>query len=78
MNKDQIIRAWRDADYFFSLSEEQKAHLPGNPVGMIELSQDALTDVLGASHSTCWNSCHRTQDPCCSDTCYSASCCCCC
>lgn len=78
MNKDEIIRAWRDADYFFSLSEEQRDKLPGNPVGMIELSQDALTNVLGASHSTCWTSCHRTTGECCSQTCFTASCCCCC
>lgn len=77
MNKDEIIRAWRDADYFHSLSEEQKAHLPGNPVGMVELSQDALTSVLGASHSTCFNSCHYSKDACC-DSCFSGGCCCCC
>jgi mersacidin/lichenicidin family type 2 lantibiotic len=78
MTQDEIIRAWRDADYFHSLSEEQKAHLPGNPVGMVELSQDALTNVLGASHSTCWQSCHRTSGECCQDTCYSGGGFCCC
>lgn len=79
MNKTEIIRSWRDADYYFSLSDEQRDRLPSNPVGMIELSQEALRDVLGASHSTCFNSCHRTIDPCCSDTCYTcvSGCCCC-
>ena len=78
MKKEQIIRAWSDADYFFSLSDEQREQLPDNPVGMVELSKDALRDVLGASHSTCWNSCHRTVDPCCNDTCYTGSWSCCC
>ncbi|HWM92099.1 MAG TPA: mersacidin/lichenicidin family type 2 lantibiotic [Thermoanaerobaculia bacterium] len=78
MNKDEIIRAWRDADYFFNLSEEQRTVLPGNPVGMVELSQDALRNVLGASHSTCFESCHRTIDPCCNDTCFSGGTICCC
>ncbi len=78
MKQQQIVEAWTNADYFFSLSDEERQKLPDNPVGMVELSQETLRDVLGASHSTCWMSCHRTVDPCCSDTCYTASCCCCC
>ena len=78
MNKEQTIRAWRDADYFHSLSDEQRNQLPNNPVGMVELSQEALREVLGASHATCWNSCHRTYDYCGCDSCFtgSSSCCC--
>jgi mersacidin/lichenicidin family type 2 lantibiotic len=63
MKNDEIIRAWRDADYFFDLSDEQRALLPANPVGMIELSQDALTTVAGGTScaisccSDCCNSC---------------------
>src|SRR6185312_12090946 len=55
MKNDEIIRAWRDADYFFDLSDEQRALLPANQVGMIELSQDALTTVAGGA--TCGVSC---------------------
>jgi mersacidin/lichenicidin family type 2 lantibiotic len=85
MKKDEIIRAWRDQDYFLSLSDEQRGLLPANPAGMIELSQDALTTVLGASHSTCFVSCHPYSTECCTnnchtqncDTCFSGSLCCC-
>jgi mersacidin/lichenicidin family type 2 lantibiotic len=68
MKKDEIIRAWRDQDYFLSLSDEQRSLLPANPIGMIELSKDSLTNVLGASHSTCYVSCH-TSSECCTNTC---------
>jgi len=73
MNRETIIRAWRDADFFFSLSEEERSTLPSNPVGMVELSQDALRNVRGLGDS--WFSCDRS---CHCETCYSGSCCCCC
>lgn len=89
MKKDEIIRAWRDPDYFFSLSDDQRAGLPANPAGMVELSEDALLNVMGASHGTCYQSCHFTAE-CCTcpggsgccytdncDTCYTSSICCC-
>lgn len=82
MKREQIIRAWRDQDYFLSLSDEQRAGLPENPVGMIELSQEALANVLGASHSTCWVSCHPYSTECCQSndcsSCFSGGSLCCC
>ncbi|HWM87646.1 MAG TPA: mersacidin/lichenicidin family type 2 lantibiotic [Kofleriaceae bacterium] len=78
MTKEAIIRAWRDQDYFLSLSDDERALLPPNPAGMVELSEDALTNVLGASHSTCFQSCHP-QDPSCNcDSCWSGGTLCCC
>ncbi len=71
MKNDEIIRAWRDADYFFDLSDAQRALLPANPVGMIELSQDALTTVAGGASckvsccSDCCNSCATATGHCC-------------
>lgn len=35
MNTVDVIRAWKDRDYRNSLSQEQLAALPANPVGMI-------------------------------------------
>ena len=46
MSPDQIVRAWKDADYGASLSPEAAAALPANPVGRIDLS-DAALDVAG-------------------------------
>ena len=48
MSKKQvnhIVRAWKDADYRESLSAEELAQLPENPVGMFGLSEESL---LGA------------------------------
>ncbi len=71
MRTDDIVRAWRDQDYFLGLSPAQRASLPANPAGLVELSSDALSNVLGASHNTCFVSCQC-------DTCFSARTMCCC
>jgi mersacidin/lichenicidin family type 2 lantibiotic len=42
-----VVRAWKDEEYFNSLSEEQKAQLPENPAGMIELTDEALNGIVG-------------------------------
>jgi mersacidin/lichenicidin family type 2 lantibiotic len=46
---DKIIRAWRDEDYRLSLSNEDLSGLPENPVGIVELSDDALTSAAGGA-----------------------------
>ena len=46
MSPDQIVRAWKDADYSACLTPEAAAALPANPVGRIDLS-DAALDVAG-------------------------------
>jgi mersacidin/lichenicidin family type 2 lantibiotic len=48
MTRKQIIRAWKDAEYRNSLSESERASLPENPAGMIELSDASLNDATGA------------------------------
>ena len=47
MKTNDIIRAWRDAEFMNSLSEEERAMLPANPVGDVELSDDDLAGVNG-------------------------------
>jgi mersacidin/lichenicidin family type 2 lantibiotic len=43
-----VIRAWKDADYRASLSPEEQAALPENPIGDAkELSDDELDEVTG-------------------------------
>ncbi len=42
-----ITRAWKDEDYFGSLSEEQLSQLPDNPAGIIELSDADMEIVAG-------------------------------
>jgi mersacidin/lichenicidin family type 2 lantibiotic len=46
MSIKDIIRAWKDSSYRDSLSEEQHALLPGNPIGEV-LSQEELLVISG-------------------------------
>jgi mersacidin/lichenicidin family type 2 lantibiotic len=52
MSIKDIIRAWKDSSYRESLSEEQLAQLPANPVGDV-LSEEELQVVTGGMKNTC-------------------------
>jgi mersacidin/lichenicidin family type 2 lantibiotic len=39
MSKQNIIRAWKDETYRRSLSEAERAALPENPVGRVDLDE---------------------------------------
>jgi mersacidin/lichenicidin family type 2 lantibiotic len=47
MNKVDVIRAWKDEAYRLSLSEAERAVLPENPAGILELSDIDLMSVSG-------------------------------
>ena len=47
MSNVDIIRAWKDAEYRNSLTDEQRALLPENPAGMIELTDGELEAAAG-------------------------------
>ncbi|HEU4511210.1 MAG TPA: mersacidin/lichenicidin family type 2 lantibiotic [Pyrinomonadaceae bacterium] len=49
MSKLDIIRAWKDEEYFSKLSESERSQLPANPVGVIELTDQDLTEVDGGT-----------------------------
>ena len=42
MTPDQIVRAWKDAEYGAALSPDEQSLVPAHPVGSIELTDDAL------------------------------------
>ena len=42
-----VVRAWKDEEYCSSLTEEQRAQLPENPAGMIDLTDEAINEVVG-------------------------------
>ncbi len=42
-----IVRAWTDEEYYLGLSEEQRALLPENPAGLMELADDDLQNIVG-------------------------------
>ena len=46
MSKFDIIRAWKDEEYRKTLSEEELALLPANPAGIVELTDEALDDLV--------------------------------
>jgi len=61
MSKANIIRAWKDEAFRLSLSAEQRALLPANPAGAIELDDSQLEQVSGGS--TGEDLCFATHTP---------------
>jgi mersacidin/lichenicidin family type 2 lantibiotic len=52
MSALDIIRAWKDEAYRMSLTPEELAQLPENPVGPIELTDTELGAVAGGEKPT--------------------------
>jgi mersacidin/lichenicidin family type 2 lantibiotic len=46
-SKVDIVRAWKDEEYREGLSEEEKALVPANPAGLVEITDEDLSLVLG-------------------------------
>ena len=49
MSKLDIVRAWKDEEYCESLSDKQRASLPENPAGVIELTDAQLSAAGGGA-----------------------------
>lgn len=49
MSKPDLIRAWKDEDYYLSLSEEQRSLLPEHPAGGVELSDEEMNAAAGGT-----------------------------
>ena len=47
MKKHQILTAWRDEEFFLSLSDEERAQIPEHPAGALEVEDDILRSVTG-------------------------------
>jgi mersacidin/lichenicidin family type 2 lantibiotic len=45
MSHQNIIRAWKNEEYRNSLSDAERAQLPENPAGLIELPDEELDAV---------------------------------
>ncbi|MDY7228268.1 mersacidin/lichenicidin family type 2 lantibiotic [Hyalangium rubrum] len=58
-----IIKAWKDADFRTELSAEERALIPENPAGMVELTDEALSDVVGGPSCVCWSGCGSEEVP---------------
>jgi mersacidin/lichenicidin family type 2 lantibiotic len=53
MKKIDLARAFRDEDYYLSLTAAERASLPAHPAAMIEVSEDELRAVAGATTDAC-------------------------
>ena len=42
-----VIRAWKEPEYREGLSEAERAALPANPAGMVELADEELAGATG-------------------------------
>ena len=52
MKKHQILAAWRDEEYFLSLSDEERGQIPQHPAGALEVEDDILRSVTGGCATT--------------------------
>lgn len=52
MKKNQILTAWRDEEYFLSLSDEERARIPEHPAGALEVEDDILRSITGGCAPT--------------------------
>lgn len=71
MSIADTIRAWRDRAFRESLSEEERATLPENPVGQIELTDKDLREVIGAAQSGASSGCNTKT---CTQPCFTSNC----
>ena len=51
--KIDVVRAWRDAEYRNSLSEEERAGLPEHPAGLARIDEELLKGVVGGASLRC-------------------------
>jgi mersacidin/lichenicidin family type 2 lantibiotic len=49
MTMIDVVRAWKDAKYRRSLTDEQRATLPAHPAGLVEISDEQLKSAAGLS-----------------------------
>ena len=47
MKKKQILEAWRNEEYYLSLSEEERARIPEHPSGIVGVEDDILKAITG-------------------------------
>jgi len=49
MSKLDIVRAWKDEEYFDRLSASERSLLPANPAGVVELTDQDLLQAEGGT-----------------------------
>ena len=56
-----VARAWRDEEYYLSLTEEERASLGDHPAGVMAVADDVLGSISGGCgyktpSTACYNS----------------------
>ena len=54
LSVQDIIRAWKDKNFRDSLNDEQRAQLPANPAGLVEIDDEQLVQVAGGGPWSRW------------------------
>ena len=49
MSANEIVNSWKDADYHLNYQDDGTSLMPGNPAGLIELTDEELLGVDGAN-----------------------------
>lgn len=65
MKNIDVILAWKDEAYRASLSEEERALLPANPAGSVEINDAYLRGAAAPLPPTCCCSGWSCQTTCC-------------
>ena len=45
--KKKIVEAWRNEEYYLSLSAEERAGIPEHPSGLVDIEDDVLKTITG-------------------------------
>lgn len=53
MNREKIIKAWKDEEYRQSLDDGERKLLPAHPAGIIEIPETKMDEVAGGTSITC-------------------------
>ncbi|MDZ8188410.1 MAG: mersacidin/lichenicidin family type 2 lantibiotic [Nostoc sp. ChiSLP02] len=47
INDIDVVRAWKDEEYRSSLTEAQRAQIPDNPAGLVDLTDEEINGIEG-------------------------------
>jgi mersacidin/lichenicidin family type 2 lantibiotic len=77
MTTEQIVRAWREPDFWDALAADERASVPENPAGLVELFDAQLEKIVGGFHGSthAGTQCNSTAISAC-QTCWTGSICC--
>ena len=51
VSRIDVVRAWKDPEYREGLSEAERAALPANPAGLVELGNAELAGATGGAET---------------------------